>query len=255
MGEDEVMEFIRRQFSGFAIAFSMLTTLPFFKIHDFRPGCNGAAVMYYPIIGLILGGIVYGLYSLVQGLFPEVHLAVLLFGLWVLLYGAIHLDGFADTVDGLFAPKERALEVMKDPNVGAMGMIFTVLFLVAKLSSFVYLPDMALFLLVPLLGRFSAVAAIRFFPYVRKEGMGSLAKAELTAPLFWTAAFATLLIGAALGAALFAVMMAVSVVATWLLGSWLTKRFGGLSGDMYGFIIELNELLLLNLLILAGMLS
>lgn len=244
--------FLYKQFSGFAIAFSMLTTLPFFKLHDFRPGCNGAAVMYYPVIGLILGAIVYALFSAGEGLFPSVHFFVLLFGLWVLLYGAIHLDGFADTVDGLFAPKEKALEVMKDPNVGAMGMIFTALFLLAKLSSFMALPDMALFILVPLLGRFSAVAAIRYFPYVRKEGMGSLARAELTGPLFWTAALMMLLLGAAFGSALFLVMLGVSLVATWLLGSWLTKRFGGLSGDMYGFIIEMNELLLLNVLILAG---
>lgn len=245
-------EFFKRHFAGFAIAFSMLTTLPFFKIHDFRPGCNGAAVMYYPVVGLMLGGIVYVLYTVGQGLFPSLHLSVVLFGAWVLLYGAIHLDGFADTVDGLFASKERALDVMKDPNIGAMGAIFTALFLFLKLSSFIHLPDMMLFLLVPLLGRFGAVVAIRFFAYVRKEGMGSLAKAELSGGLFWVSVLMTVAAGVLIDWQTFAMLAAVTFIATLLLGRWLSKRFGGLSGDMYGFVIELNELLLLNALILMG---
>lgn len=243
--------FMRTQFSGFAIAFSMLTTLPFFKIHEFKPGCNGTAVMYYPVIGLILGGVIVGLHTLGQGIFHPVHLSVLLFGLWVLLYGAIHLDGFADTVDGLFAPKERALDVMKDPNIGAMGAIFTGLFLLVKLSAFMQLSDMTLFLLVPLLGRFAAVLAIRVFEYVRKEGMGRLAKTELSGGLFWGSLILTAAAGILIDWRVFLILFAVTVPASLLPGRWLSRRFGGLSGDMYGFIIEMNELLLLNILIIT----
>jgi cobalamin synthase len=94
--------------------------------------------------------------------------------------------------------------------------------------------------------------AIRYFAYVRKKGMGSLAKAELGGGLFWMSVLMTGAAGVLIDWQVFAVLLAVALVSTLVLGYRLSKRFGGLSGDMYGFIIEVNELLLLNALILMG---
>ena len=102
---------MREIFKGFALAVSMLTTVPFFKVHDFYKGINGYAVMFYPLVGFLLGLVLWGIHSVLTPYAPSLHVGIIIFVLWVLLTGALHLDGFSDTVDGLYVPKERALEL------------------------------------------------------------------------------------------------------------------------------------------------
>lgn len=236
----------------FAIAFSMLTTLPFFKIKTIKQGDNGKAVAFYPLVGLVLGLIVYFVWILLGDLLPQTHLKVLLFAFFVVLYGAIHLDGFADTIDGLFVyEKEKALEVMKDPNIGAMGAIFVFLFIIVKLSSFLALDDLLLFVLVPMLSRYSAVIAIKKYEYVRKDGIATLAKNELTLKIFIFSSFFVLAVGALVDFEIFLLLFIFLIIFTFVLCEFFKRKYDGLSGDMYGFVIEINELLLLNILVFA----
>lgn len=235
-----------------AIAFSMLTTLPLFKIKTIKQGDNGKAVGFYPLVGLVLGFIVYFAWILLGDLLPQTHLKVLLFVFFILLYGAIHLDGFADTVDGLFVyEKEKALEVMKDPNIGAMGAIFVFLFLIIKLSSFLALHDLFLFVLVPMLSRYGAVVAIKKYDYVRKDGIATLAKNELTRKIFIFSSLFVFAVGAVFDFKIFLLLFVFTIVSTLVLCEFFKKKYDGLSGDMYGFVIEINELLLLNILVFA----
>ena len=106
------------------------------------------------------------------------HLGIIIFGLWVLLTGALHLDGFSDTIDGLYVSKEKALEVMKDPHTGGMGMILTVTFLILKASSLASLEAFYLLPVILMLSRLNAVLAIYFYPYINPNGMATLAKQE-----------------------------------------------------------------------------
>ena len=91
-----------RLFKGFALAFNMLSVIPFFKVHDFFKGINGYSAMFYPLVGFILGSILWATHSLLYNHMPSTHLAVVIFGMWVLITGALHLDGFSDTIDELF---------------------------------------------------------------------------------------------------------------------------------------------------------
>ena len=99
------MFMIKKLFLGFALAFSMLTIIPFFKVHNFYKGINGYAVMFYPFIGLLLGAILAGIFYALEGLVNPIYLYVLIFVFWVGLTGALHLDGVADSFDALFVPK------------------------------------------------------------------------------------------------------------------------------------------------------
>ncbi|MEA3374508.1 MAG: adenosylcobinamide-GDP ribazoletransferase [Campylobacterota bacterium] len=237
---------------GFALAMNMITILPFFKVHDFFKGINGYAVMFYPLVGALLGGILYSVYLLLTPYFPAEHVKMILLGLWVVMSGALHLDGFADTVDGLYVPKERARAVMKDPHVGGMGMLFSVLFLLLKASALWFLDAIYLLPVVLMLARYNAVLAIYLFPYIPQEGMGSLAKEEFTyRQLFW--ATIVVLIFTLLMPKGWLLLIA-SAVVLWGVKLLAMKRFGGFSGDLYGFLIELSELILLNIL-LFGVLS
>ncbi len=234
---------IKRHLLGLRLAFSMMTILPF-RMHEFRAGMNGVAAAYYPTVGLFLGGVICALYAMLHGVLSESFLRVALFVLFAALYGALHLDGFVDTIDGLFAPASRALEVMKEPAIGAMGAIYGFLFLALKLTAFFSLPDIGLFLLIPMLSRFGGGLAIYAYPYVRQSGMGYAAKKEFTTPLF---VYSALLVGAAVWLidARFFWFFALTVVVSLAIGGFLNRRFGGLSGDMYGFVIESTELVLL----------
>jgi adenosylcobinamide-GDP ribazoletransferase len=237
---------MRNIFKGFALAVSMLTTVPFFKIHDFYKGINGYAVMFYPLVGFILGSILWGLHSLLNPYIASTHLAVIIFALWVLLTGALHLDGFSDTVDGLYVKKERALEVMKDSHVGGMGMIMSVTFLILKASSLAALEAFWLLPLVLMLSRLNAVLAIYFYPYISQNGMGTLAKEELTKTQMLIALFYSFLIVLLYNKLL---LLVSALLVLFVIKLFFMKRYGGFSGDIYGFSIEVTELVLLNVLI------
>lgn len=237
---------MRDIFKGFALAISMLTTLPFFKVHDFYKGINGYAVMLYPLVGFLLGAVLWGVYLLLAPYIPSLHAGVIIFALWILFTGALHLDGFSDTVDGLYVHKEKALEVMKDAHVGGMGMIISGTFLILKASS---LAHFELFYLLPLLlmlSRLNSVLAIYFYPYITPSGMGTLAKEEFTKKQMLVALFYSFLIVLLYNKLLLFVS---TLLVLFVIKSFFIKRYGGFSGDIYGFTIEVTELILLNILL------
>ena len=239
-------------FKGFALAVSMLTTIPFFKVHNFYRGINGYAVMFYPLVGFFIGTILICIFLLLKDILPLIHLSIIIFSLLVLLTGAIHLDGFSDTIDGFFVPKEKSLDIMKDPNVGGMGMVFTVVFLILKSSSIVSLLfiDMNFIYILPIvlmLSRFNAVLAIYFYPYISKNGIATLAKDELNFFQVFIA-FCYVSVLSILFYKLYLIIF--SLVILYIIGIVFMKRYKGFSGDIYGFTIEISELFLLNLLII-----
>lgn len=232
---------------GFALAVSLLTILPFFKIHNFEKGINGYAVMFYPLVGALLGGILFGVHLLIEPYFTKEHSGVLMFALLVVLTGALHLDGFTDTTDAFFAPKHKALEVMKDPHIGAMGMMFGAVLLIVKASTFASLDAYYLLPLILLLSRANAVLAIYLYPYISQSGMASFAKSEFTKSMFIITLIYTLSAVIFFGK-LF--LFVAALLLLFVLKSFFIKRFGGFSGDIYGFAIEVSELVLLNLVLL-----
>ncbi len=226
----------------------MLTTIPFFKTHDFFRGINGYAVMSYPLVGLLLGTLLYFSYNGLVEFFPVEHAKIMIFVMWIMLTGALHLDGFSDTVDGLFVPKERSEVVMRDPNVGGMGMVFTITFLLLKASALWFLDVLYLLPVILMLGRYNAVLAIYLFPYIRKEGMGALAKAEFATWQLWIASLFVAGVVIITGSWL---LLAFTLLILLLVKLFFIRRLGGFSGDIYGFLIEVTELVLLNILLIG----
>ena len=230
---------------GFALAFSMLSIIPFFKVHDFFKGINGYSAMFYPLVGFLLGALLFAIHYILTPFFPPLHLGVIIFVLWVLITGALHLDGFSDSVDGLFVSKERALEVMKDAHVGGMGMSFTLVFLLFKLSSLLYANAYYLLPIILMFSRLSATLSIYFFNYI-SSGVSQLIKEELKVKhilfaLLYSLSFAYFFSATSL---IFG-----SLFIMFLTAKFFTKRLGGLNGDIYGFMIEVSELVLLNIII------
>jgi len=242
------MLWIKKLFLGFSLAFSMLSIIPFFKVHHFYKGINGFAVMFYPLVGLILGSILALFFYLFEGLLPETYLYVLTFALWVLLTGALHLDGVADVLDALFVSRNRREAVLKDPHIGAMGFIFTLLFMIIKLTALMQVDLIYLLPMLLMLSRFNAVIAIYFFDYIRKDGMGSLAKEELKGWQVFIALVMISSIGFIDNSYLFLWMLVALLLSLLLTYGLAKKYFGGFSGDLYGLLIEMSELFLLHII-------
>ena len=234
-----------RILKGFALAFNMLTIIPFFKVHKFFKGINGYSAMFYPLIGFILGYALFAIHLLLENSVPSTHLAVIIFSLWVLLTGALHIDGLSDSIDGLFVPKEKALDVMKDAHVGGMSMIFTSIFLVLKLSSVISFELYYLLPIILMLSRLNAVLAIYFYNYI-SSGVGQLIKDELKIKYLLFTLFYSLGIAFYFSSLSF---IFISFTVLIVIAHFFMKRLGGLNGDIYGLIIEVSELVLLNYVI------
>lgn len=212
----------------------------------------GYAFTYFPLIGLLFGGIGALLMSL--PLFDAPTRAFLVLLSWCVLSGGLHLDGFADSCDGLLATTtpERRLEIMRDPRVGTWAVVGVVLLLLGKWLLLRDLPPLWI-VLPPVLGRVAMVGLAAGYPSARPQGLGAAFRSGLGRDQLIGAS----LIGAAvlLGVALSdwrATLGALSLpVVIFLFGRFAAGRLGGgLTGDTYGAGCELTEgvcLLLLNL--------
>ncbi len=213
---------------------------------------------YFPVIGLILGIILAGLDYFFQFiLLPPALSSALLIAILVVLTGASHLDGLVDTCDGLVAGKTPAerLEIMKDSRTGAFGVVGAVVVLLLKLSAmesvagFMRLPAL---LLMPVLSRWGMVLAIFIFPYARTAGTGLAFKQGAR---WYRLAIATV-VALVVSVFLFGVTGPVIVVGialvVWAVGAYIRPRLGGLTGDSYGAINEIGEMVALVLIIIVG---
>jgi len=258
-----------------AAALQFFTRLPVPYRFEYTPRVFRLSVVFYPAAGGIIG-LLIGLFWYGAGLvLPAGPAAALTLILWVALTGGLHLDGWMDAADGLLShrPPERMLEIMKDSRVGAMGVMAAVLLLLAKFSFLTALPrsavDGKLFLAVlPVWSRWWMTVCMAGWPYARKEsGLGSLfrgvGRAEVA--VSWAmAAFATFAltglgrVAAGSGAGAFGsapwpvTALALTLGSTLLcvLFGWpaaraISRKLGGLTGDLYGAMNEGLEALLL----------
>lgn len=178
-------------------------------------------------------------------------LAILLVAAWVLITGALHLDGLADSADawlGGYGDRERTLRIMKDPASGPAGVCAVVLVLLGKTLALWTLLDLGwslALLLAPVLARAAGASLFLLLPYARPEGLGRagadhLPRDKVTVALALTALLAVLLGGLA-GAA----WVLISALITWAAVRLLRQRLGGFTGDTAGALIEVVETLVL----------
>jgi adenosylcobinamide-GDP ribazoletransferase len=198
-------------FRPFALALTMLTVLRVPVRGTATPGELRTSTAYYPLVGLLVG--LGPALALLLPL-PDAPRAVLALALWVLVTGALHVDGWADCCDAAFAPRRgtaeemraRRLEILKDPRVGVFGVVGVVLLLLAKWSA--------------LLGAATGLLTAALLALA----------ALLLPPAAWTAALGAVVAGATVGV---------------LVAAFLIHRFGGVTGDVCGAAGEAAELAVL----------
>lgn len=230
----------------FLIALQFLTRLPVRVDGEPRDQDLGCSVLYYPLIGLLLGLLLAASSWVFQDI-PVLLRAVLLLVVWVIITGALHLDGLADSVDawvGGLGDRDRTLAIMKDPASGPMGVASVVLVLlvkVAALHALIETNDWMALVLAPLLGRTVLPLLFLTTPYVRPGGLGEALAEYLprraTAGIVTLIAITVVLVGGGEGFWL----LIVTGVAFLLLRAAMRQRLGGTTGDTAGALVEVTE--------------
>jgi adenosylcobinamide-GDP ribazoletransferase len=217
----------------------------------------GRSTVWFPVVGFIIGAILFGLHYVLELILPAALVNALLIAVLVILSGGLHLDGLSDTVDGLAGHRtpERRLEIMRDSHIGAIGAVGLFLFLIIEYVSLNNIPDKWIpftLLLAPTVSRWTMVYAIFVFPYARPEGLGKAFKQAVGRSEFLIATFLTLL----LAVILFPTAGPVIAAGTWIIISlaalYIKRQIGGLTGDTYGAI---NEIALITVLLAINMLA
>lgn len=250
--------------NSFFTGLLFLTRLPIKYNANWTEEACGNSVKYFTIIGLILGIInslcAYIIFSLLPH-FLHITITVPLASFFLLLIsiiltGAIHYDGYTDTMDGLLSgrKKDRILEIMKDSRVGAHGATSLIMLILGKYaaifslcSSTNYTILYTALLFAPVLGRLGLVIGVTLFPYARKEGLGKAFstysnKFSLILNIIITLICLSINLPK-LSTSIIAFI--VVIIFTLIFGHYITKKLGGLTGDVYGATSELSEFLVL----------
>jgi len=241
--------------NSFLIALQFITIIPVKKELDYREKNIAKSMLYYPLIGTIIG-LFLVLVNIIGTIFlPDLVRDSLLLIFFVLFTGGIHFDGLADTFDGLFggSNKKRILEIMGDSSIGVYGILAVVLVLILKLSLLAELPmsvrNLAL-ITAPTISRCAMVWAVYLFPYAKKEGFGKAFKLYLTRNEAWLTAVYTVIVTLALFLFKGIIILIISALGLWFFATFIVRKINGLTGDNYGALNELMEVLVLFLIIL-----
>lgn len=237
-------------------AVEFLTIFRFRRSFDVDLSAVGRSSGFFPAVGFLLGLMLVGLDRLFGAALPPPVVDALLVTAGAILSGGLHLDGLADSVDGLFGghTSERRLAIMRDSRTGAFGALALSLVLLLQWTALLSLvppwraPGLLLF---PALGRAAMVVALAGFPYARTEGLGVPFRQYIwpwPAPL---ALLSSLILSIVLFGGSGSALWGAAVLVAILLGFVMNSMLGGLTGDCYGAICEVTQLTVL-LLTVSG---
>jgi adenosylcobinamide-GDP ribazoletransferase len=230
-----------------ALAITFLTILPVPRRGEATPVELAAAMAWFPAVGLILGGILALTAALLPAPFTPPAAAAILVALLIGLTRGLHLDGLADTLDGLGGGRTPAdaLRIMKDHAVGAFGAAGLVAVLLLKyglLTAALSRQNLPLLLIFPVVSRFAMVLLAYLSPYARPEGGLGQAMTTLTTgrTLAWAAGSAVV-VAAGLGGRAGLYSLAGVALLSGVLAAYFRRRLGGVTGDVCGAVNELTE--------------
>ena len=240
----------------FLIAIQFLTIFPIHLKAMPSKQQNAQSLLFYPLVGLMLGGVLYAVASVLHAL-PIVLLSSLILVIWIWSTGGLHLDGLADTADawvGGFADKQRTLAIMKDPACGPIGVLSLIIICVIKWSALYVLLEKQLYaalILFPIFGRLVPLFLFLTTEYVRDTGLGS-AIAQHISKTWAVLIFAVSLLLSGYFVWVGMVTAIIFILTLLYLRFKFIQRIGGITGDTVGASIEITEAVCLLSFVIAS---
>ena len=245
---------MKAMWSSFSLAWNYLTIvpLPFSRQSHVNPQMLATSFGWYPFVGFLLGTILVMSDRLLLSVLSEPMTNMLLLTILVVVTGGLHLDGLADTIDGLAGGEDSThrLAIMRDSQVGAIGATGLILAIGLRYAGLSSLPPggrESLLLCLPALGRWSMVVGAWKVSYPRPEG--GVASAFIQYISIRDVSMATIILAMGLMWAVHpmkAVFLMFAMVAIIRFIVWGASRlFGGVTGDVLGALNEVTELIVL----------
>lgn len=246
MNATTVVTVVKQQWRVLLTGVQFLTTVPVRIVPAPSAQEVGGSLSYYPLIGLLIGAVLWGSAHLFAGVAAELNAALTLV-LWVVITGGLHLDGLADSADAWHGGRgdpQRMLAIMKDPHCGPAAVVWVVLVLLTKygvlVAVFTHHLNAAV-LLAPCLGRAAVVALLLTTPYVRASGLGTALADhhKKTACVLWLVCIVGFVVYLFNERGI--LMLLTAIVMVFCLRRLMLRSIGGLTGDTAGTLVELTE--------------
>ncbi|WP_410208341.1 adenosylcobinamide-GDP ribazoletransferase [Fusobacterium sp.] len=244
--------------NGLALLFRFMTRLPMGFEPQFDSDKLGRSMKFFPIVGMVIGIInfLFFLLFVKTVVYSPLVMVVLLVIVESILTGGLHLDGLADTFDGIFSyrSKQKMLEIMKDSRLGTNGGLVLTLYFIVKIAflydieTFVNIPSGIILLIVPVMARLNSVVNCASAPYARPTGMGKtfvdntdgagvVVATVLTAVFTWGVCYVFALPYEIL------IVIPILMILGYGFAKLITRKIGGITGDTLGAVLELSEII------------
>lgn len=232
---------------SFLATLGFLTLIPIPRsIHE-NSGALSRGAWWFPVVGAVMGSLLAIADAVYGKIFPPAVQAVLSVATWIVLSRGLHMDGLADTADGMlsFRPRDKILEIMRDSRSGPMAVMAVVGVMAVKIAALHSLPAgwrWKTLLLAPVTGRCAMGLVMGLFPYSRADG--GLASAFQSGHRLAKAAWFCLWILVPAIVAIWGfglILGGLSLAVAWAFGAWVRGRIGGYTGDTLGATCEIAE--------------
>ena len=244
---------------NFLLALQFLTRIPVRIKDKIEDGDCGYSMVWFPAVGLILGGILALVFKLAALAVNPAIAVILVITVYMFLTGALHIDGLSDACDGLYGgkgDKVKTLEIMRDSRIGTIGALALVLDIGLRFALLYSLPASripASLILMAVMGRWGQVFFCLNAPSARAEGRGGSFSSSLTPGIFGFSSITMF------GICLFllkpfslALLLVFLVVIIRLAKNYFARKIGGITGDAIGAVNEGIEILVLLWMNTAG---
>ena len=250
-----------RWLQSLVIGVSMYSKIPMPRI-EWNENNMKYAMCFFPLVGVATGGlaVLFGRILLLHTSCGTLFFAGVMTILPVLVNGGIHLDGFLDTMDALnsYGSREKKLEILKDSRTGAFAVIGLGLYLVASLALWSEVrPEMLVVIGAGyVMSRSLSGLSVMLFPSAKKDGLGRTfqeqahrTRVALVLGVWFVLAAAVMLADSGITGA---VVIGTALLVFWYYHHMAMKQFGGMTGDLAGYFLQLAELAMLAAVVFAG---
>ncbi len=236
---------------GLVFAIQFLTRIPIPKQVEFNSLNIKRSILFYPIVGLIIGFFTVLPFLIVPVTEFRVSTIISLV-IYFLITGGLHFDGLADTADGLLGAhsKEDIKIIMKDSRIGAFGVIAIVLIILAKYSLYISHSTYPALIMVSIIN--ARFAGIHLLNNYRKPGYGGLADimSKSRIGIYEPVLLLTFAVTLSIFNIFYVLSLIISILTAKILARWSLKKIDYVSGDIIGAGIEITEVV--SLIVLWG---